>query len=181
MGNAVEGKAGAIRYREACAEDGTAIGLLHTQCWLGYSPDRELANTIVSERLAIWRQRCTRHDPAMRLLLAESGDELVGFACALARRDPEFGSLLDNLHVAKAWQMQGIGSALLREVVTWSAELTPYDGLYLWLLPINRAAQTFYLRRGARELQAADALAAGHTSMLRYGWRRPASLLVKDC
>ncbi|HSC79655.1 MAG TPA: GNAT family N-acetyltransferase [Chitinolyticbacter sp.] len=181
MGNTVEGQAGAIRYREACAEDGTAIGLLHAQRWLGGSPNRKQVSAVVAERQAYWRQRCTRPDPAMRLLVAESGDELIGFACALARRDPEFGSLLDNLHVAWAWQMQGIGSALLREVATWSAELTPHDGLYLWMLPINRAAQAFYLRRGARELQTSATKVALGTGMLRYGWHRPASLLAKDC
>lgn len=179
MSKALEDTPRAIRYREASAEDGAAIGLLHAQCWLRSSSNSALVSDVVAERLAIWRERSAQPDPALRLVVAESEGELVGFAYALARRDPQFGCLLDNLHVARAWQAQGIGSALLREIASWSAKLAPRDGLYLWLLPINRTSQAFYLRRGASALQAADAPATKRMPMLRYGWPRPVSLLAQ--
>ncbi|WP_148714489.1 GNAT family N-acetyltransferase [Chitinolyticbacter meiyuanensis] len=178
MSKASTSKGGAILYREASAADGAAIGLLHAQCWLGEAADKALARTIVSERQALWRERSARTDPATRLVVAESGGEPIGFACAYARRDPQFGSLLDNLHVAKAWQTQGVGSALLRDIAGWSAAVAPDDGLYLWLLPTNRAARAFYLRRGAGALITANEHAAARAAMLRFGWRRPASLLA---
>lgn len=105
--------------------------------------------------------------------VAEIDGALVGFAYAVNNADPEFGNLLDNLHVQPDAQGRGLGRAILCRV----AETVDSKGwapkLWLWVYASNARARRFYERFGADEcgqtlLESAD---GGRVLSCRYVWR----------
>jgi ribosomal protein S18 acetylase RimI-like enzyme len=59
------------------------------------------------------------------------------------------GTLLDNLHVSREFQRQGIGAKLMSEIASWCKSALPGEGLFLWVLEPNRTARDFYEQLGA--------------------------------
>ncbi|VVE36642.1 GNAT family N-acetyltransferase [Pandoraea fibrosis] len=145
----------AIRILPATMQDATLIAELHARSWQSTYAHRlateHVRDHLAQEHAALWRDRLMRiDDPALRIWKAcpEVGNEpLAGFVCALSGAD---GILLDNLHVAAAWQGQGIGRALFYQVKVWANALDPQAALYLWVLAHNARARQFYDRLGGR-------------------------------
>jgi len=103
---------------------------------------------------------------------------MMGFACAYAGKDPRWGTLLDNLHVSAHAQRLGVGTRLLRAVAAWSLAVAPTDGLFLWVVQSNLAAQRFYAALGARRT-GADVWSApdgGSVPRFRFAWQSAAAL-----
>jgi hypothetical protein len=95
-----------IAYRPAQPSDAGAVAALHAQSWResyrGAFLDAFLDGDLVGERLRVWRERLDRPPADQLVQLAVEGAELLGFVCAYGARDPEWGSFVDNLHVARA-------------------------------------------------------------------------------
>ncbi|MFB3112043.1 MAG: GNAT family N-acetyltransferase, partial [Gemmatimonadales bacterium] len=69
------------------------------QNYRGAFSDAFLDGDLPGERLRVWRERLD-HPPGNQFVqLAIDGANLVGFVCAYGAHDPEWGSLVDNLHV----------------------------------------------------------------------------------
>jgi len=47
------------------------------------------------------------------VVLTEHRRELVGFACMMLDKDPQWGACLDNLHVMPGWRSRGDGLCIL--------------------------------------------------------------------
>ncbi|CAH1000890.1 hypothetical protein LEM8419_01936 [Neolewinella maritima] len=140
--------------RPATPADAPRIAALHTRSWQeNYTADMSadyLQGEAAAERLAVWTERFAAPDPGMRVLLAEEGDELLGFACIFLDHDPQAGTLLDNLHVRADQQGKGLGKQLMQAVATLAQQEAHSDQLYLWVLNNNTRARTVYLRLGGR-------------------------------
>ena len=180
MGQAREGDLSAaprVRFRHATRADAGAIGALHAASWRanyrGAYRDEYLDGDVVEERRRVWEARLSTPAPNQLVLLAETDDELIGFACAFGADDPKWGTLLDNLHVRPGQQGNGIGAALLAEVAAWCRSSHPDCGLYLWVLEQNRGAQRFYHRLGATDEggQLSNPPGGGQIPSRRYVWR----------
>jgi GNAT superfamily N-acetyltransferase len=102
--------------------------------------------------------------------LAVDGANLVGFVCVYGAHDPQWGSLVDNLHVAQVSKRSGIGSSLMRQAGTWLARLYTELGVYLWVLEVNSPARRFYERLGGQN--------AGISIMETHGGANHAQLPV---
>src|SRR4051794_17878231 len=94
-----------IDYRPATALDVDAVAGLHARSWRenyrGIVLDAYLDGALLEERLQVWHDRL-EHAPANQFVrLAVEGANLVGFVCAFGAHDPAWGSLVDNLHVAR--------------------------------------------------------------------------------
>lgn len=161
---------------EAGAEDADAIAALHAESWQdayrGLVPDDYLDGPLLDERLAFWRARLARPSSDRLTLKAMSGGEMAGFACVLRDEDPEWGPLLDNLHVKPALKGRGIGARLLRASREWAAQVAPGRTLHLWVIENNLPARRFYDRQGGlvngrsvHEMTAGVVIAA-----VRYVW-----------
>ena len=124
------------------------------------------------ERRRVWTERLERPAPNQLVLLAAEGERLVGFACAYGADDPTWGTLLDNLHVRREHQSQGVGERLVAEVTAWCRASYPHCGLHLWVLEQNVRARRFYRRLGASDCGGELSVPAGggqiHSS--RYAW-----------
>ena len=53
---------------------------------------------------------------------------MVGFVCAYGTHDPQWGSLIDNLHVLAAHKRTGIGATLMRRAGAWLSVHHPTHG-----------------------------------------------------
>lgn len=98
------------------------------------------------------------------------------------------GALLDNLHVARGLQRQGIGTQLLAMPARAVLDSSASSGLYLWVLKQNSNAQAFYASRGGTCVERKHvpppggdpARLNGRPVCLRYAWRDPSQLLVSS-
>jgi GNAT superfamily N-acetyltransferase len=129
-----------LKLRDADQSDAWRIATLHAASWRnayrGMLSDEYLDGDLLGERSRIWIERLTAPMPRQRVLLAEIGDQLAGFACAFGSDDPQLGTLLDNLHVLPEFQRQGIGARLMSEIAFWCDKQSPGEGLFLWVRTI---------------------------------------------
>lgn len=147
------------RFRSAVAEDAARIAALHADSWRrhyrGAYADSYLDGDVVTDRLSVWEARLAKRSGSITIL-AEDDAGLVGFVHAVLDDDVRWGSLVDNLHVSHARQRAGIGRRLLSRVAEETVERAVSDGMYLWVLEQNTAAQRFYRSMGGTRVETAD-------------------------
>lgn len=141
-------------FREAQLSDATSIAQLHTESWQqsyrGILTDEYLDIHLANNRQQLWQERLSKPQPNQKIIVAEQGSILYGFACSYFAHDPTFGTLLDNLHVQPLHKGQGIGAELMKLTMRWLQEKTDGNNLYLWVYERNIAAKKFYERMGGQ-------------------------------
>jgi GNAT superfamily N-acetyltransferase len=176
-----------INYRDATAGDAEAIAALHADSWRrhyrGAYSDAFLDGDVFSDRLATWTRRLKiEPNDAACTIVAERDGDLLGFAHTILREHPEWGALLDNLHVRFEQKRGGIGTRLMSETARFVLKHDPGSGLYLGVLEINSAAQAFYEARGGRCVRrgVTDDRSGGTTADRWYFWPDPSELLESE-
>ena len=119
-------------------------------------------------------------------MVAERSGRVVGFVHTVLDADPDWGALIDNLHVVAELKRHGIGTALLAEAAHVVVERRPSSSLYLWVLEQNVSAQAFYATKGGIPVErdlvkppGGDSTRLnGHPARLRYAWSDPSSLRI---
>ena len=170
--------------RIAGPNDSTAIAALHAESWRnsyrGILTDDYLDGRILSERIAVWRERLRAPLPSQYVVVAEDQGALVGFACAYGNADDRWGTNLDNIHVLPAQKRKGIGTTLIANVASWSSKNYPGKGFFLWVFERNLPARHFYERLGGIIVGDTIWIAPEGTQVkqLRYVWGNPAELIA---
>jgi len=171
-----------IEYRPAEPSDAEAIASLHARSWRenyrGAFSDAFLDGDLPEERLRVWRDRLD-HPPGNQLVrLAFDSASLVGFVCAYGAHDPQWGSFVDNVHVAHDSKRNGIGSSLMRQAGASLARRYPDLGVYLWVLEVNAPARRFYERLGAENagVSIMETHGGAVVRSCRYTWPRASSI-----
>jgi ribosomal protein S18 acetylase RimI-like enzyme len=165
-----------MRYRAATPADAPAVAALHAESWRfayrGAYSDEYLDGPVFEDRARVWNERLSSPPPNQHVILAEDGDELVGFICAYGADDEQWGTLVDNLHVRPALHRNGTGRRLLAEVAEWNLIEHPGVGVYLWVLEQNARAQAFYQHLGSKDVGSKTIVppGGGSTVARRYGW-----------
>ena len=168
-----------IEYRPARSSDAEAVAALHARSWResyrGSFRDAFLDGDLIGERLRVWRERLERPRVDQFVQLAVEGTSLVGFVCAYGAHDPEWGSLVDNLHVAKDAKRGGIGASLMRQAGAWLDSRYPDSGVHLFVLEVNSPARRFYERLGARNsgVSTMETHGGAIVRSCRYVWPSP--------
>src|SRR5262249_52011351 len=105
--------------------------------------------------------------------------ELLGFAHVILDADPQFGALVDNLHVRHDAQRLGIGRHLMTRVAESVIAARPASGIYLSVLRQNTRAQAFYRSLGGEEGDRETRTPAGGGTIdaIRFAWPQPERLL----
>lgn len=169
-----------IRYREAAPTDTAAIATLHAESWRATYRvavrDDFLDGPVYEDRQAVWGQRMSSPPANRFVFVAEEAGTLAGFACAYGAEHERWGTLLDNLHVYRERQGQGIGKRLMTEVAKWCVRAYPERGLYLGVLEQNSHAQTFYKSLGAADVggELWHPPGGGSAPVRFYAWTREA-------
>ena len=172
-----------ITYREATPEEAGTIAQLHARSWQqhyqGILRDAYLSVEVHEDRLAVWHERFRHPKETQHIIVATSQGDLCGFACTYVRHDPQWGALLDNLHVVPSWQGQGVGRTLMQASARWVKQQNATEGIYLWVFEENTAARAFYERLGGvnQEKATVDNPGGGQASVFRYVWADPSSLI----
>ncbi len=165
-----------MTYREANSNDAAAIAALHTKSWRhayrGILRDDFLDGEVFQDRAAVWEQRLAAPPARQFVLVAEENMKMVGFVCVYGDADAHWGSLIDNLHVAKEMKGRGIGKALVKAAAAWIRENHPSAGMYLWVYEANVAARRFYENLGAAnaEFIVKENPGGGSANSFRYVW-----------
>jgi GNAT superfamily N-acetyltransferase len=174
-----------VDIRPATDRDVEAVAALHADSWRrhyrGAFSDAYLDGDLIADRRSVWSQRLTAPDPAHDTVVAVAGGEIVGIAHTILDDDPEWGALLDNLHVAHHAKGTGIGTRLMARSADAVLARGSDTGLYLWVLEGNTAARAFYDARGGRlvDREVTEPPGGGGTIVgLRYVWPDPSVLLV---
>ena len=177
-----------VRFRTASTEDAAPLAALHADSWRrnyrGAFSNSFLDGDLDTNRIAVWTERLREPDPRCLTILGEERGRLIGFAHTIFDEDSTWGALLDNLHVAFAYQRRGVASELL--AITAPSVIERKTGLYLWVLEQNLAAQAFYRTCGAKEVGIArteppgglPGRLNGSPGKLRYAWPDPSVLLA---
>lgn len=165
-----------IIYRDAGPDDVSAIASLHALSWQqhyrGMISAAYLENEVVEDRLRVWHKRLNEVPANQKLILAEAKGQLCGFSCVYLNDHPKWGALIDNLHVAKDWQGQGLGKMLLQKSATCAQEQVADTNLYLFVLEKNKAAIQFYERMNGihQEVLEEEVPGGDRASVIRYVW-----------
>ena len=171
-----------IEYRQAQLRDAEAVAWLHARSWRenyrGSFTDAFLDADLPGERLRAWRQRLGDPPANQFVQLALRSGNLEGFVCAYGGHDPEWGSFIDNIHVARTSKRSGIGSSLLRQTGAWLGFHYPGLAIYLWVLEVNSSARRFYEHLGAHDAGVSTMETHGGAIVrsCRYTWADPALL-----
>jgi GNAT superfamily N-acetyltransferase len=166
----------ALSLRPATAADADLIASIHSASWQatyhGLLPDAFLDNEVTRERAAYWRARLNAPGAERRsVVIAELGEEPIGFACVERQPESSWGVLLDNLHALPGHQGIGVGKLLMGAAADW-ARAQGETQLYLYVLEGNTPAIGFYERQGWRFAGAEpDRVGGMDITALRYVYR----------
>lgn len=171
-------------FRIAELNDAHSIAALHAESWRrtyrGMMPDEFLDGPVMSNRLAVWRERLNEDRSDRWVCLALDSARLIGFVCVFGNEDPVWGSYIDNLHVAIEYHRMGVGTKLMLRAAQWLDRMYPRSGVYLWVMEANSPARRFYERLGARNGGTSHKRdpGGGCAPNCRYVWAEPKALLT---
>jgi ribosomal protein S18 acetylase RimI-like enzyme len=173
-----------VTYRAAQRSDAAVIAAIHVASWRDayrsiLEPDF-LAGPIEEDRLSLWTKRLNGPSPALLVEVADDSDQRsIGFISAYRDHDPQWGSMVDNLHVLPEMRGQKIGEELLRTAARRLEAQGARGGLHLWVFEINEAGLRFYQRLGGQvvERDTSRIPAAKGKTVLRVYWPVLAGIL----
>jgi ribosomal protein S18 acetylase RimI-like enzyme len=140
-----------VRIRDGSVEDAGAIARVQVASWRdafrGLLPDDYL-DVIVDEddRAGYWAETLAALPEGAAVLVAEEGDDVVGFVHAGPGKEAADGEL-SAMHVVPALRRRGIGFDL-HDAALRRLRRAGFSDAELWLLRGNDAAQRFYERQG---------------------------------
>ncbi len=173
-------------FRAASPEDYRRIAELHAESWRsayrGILPDAWLDDGVQQNRLARWTSRMLPSiAPDMLILIAVEVDELAGFICVVLDEDPQWGALVDNLHVHPSRKSHGLGRLLMAHAAQWIERQRPGSAVHLWAFEANEGARAFYRHLGGAEVER-KVLPAPDGSQLpevHYAWEQARRLFAR--
>lgn len=172
-----------LTVRRADADDAAPIASLHADSWRrhyrGAYADSFLDGDVTADRRSVWSARlgATRDS---RTLVAETTGRMVGFIHVVFDDDPQWGSLVDNLHVTPDEHRTGIGTELLRHAARAVVAQARTDRMYLWVLEQNAAAQHFYRARAGTPVETAVVSPPGGDPSRLHGTPRKVRMAWPD-
>ncbi|WP_347467209.1 GNAT family N-acetyltransferase [Burkholderia stagnalis] len=141
-----------VTLRHATPDDARTIATLHTLSWQrAYShilPADYLEHDAPGAHLSRWIAYFARPEAEWGMVrIAEVDGVAIGFASAENVQDPQYGALLDCLHVLADHQGRGAGRLLIEAARAWAREIGE-NTLHLFALEDNASAIAFYERYG---------------------------------
>jgi GNAT superfamily N-acetyltransferase len=172
-----------MTIRAARPADAPAVATLHANSWRsayrGILRDEFLDGALDENRRALWDSRLSDGTADNQFILVdEEAGRIRGFACAFIDADPEWGTLLDNLHVVPELKGQGLGRRLISMIAAKVLQNASKPMLHLWAYEKNVGARRFYERLGgvATACEEEPALDGTRLNAVRYFWAQLSDL-----
>ena len=173
--------------KHANSKDANAIATLQAKSWQSAYrnslSDDYLDNHVLKDRKEVWQKRFETENPNQFVCLAREHKNdyyVIGFVCVFANYDPNFGAMLDNLHVDKAFQGKGLGKLLMLRAARWLRDLDQKENssMFLWVFETNHSARKLYEGLGGinHEVSNEPMPDGNSVSGIRYVWKDVASL-----
>lgn len=160
--------------RPASSSDAGAIAHVHVESWqstyAGLLPDSVLRRRTFARRMLMWL-KLIGPGPSDNVLVAETGDGMVGFASIGPSRAGHKGyeGEIFSLYLLSQAQRQGIGRRLFQAARKNLTE-QGHKGLIVWVLSGN-PAEGFYHRMGGRVIDRRETkLDDARVEEVAYGW-----------
>ncbi len=174
-----------MTLREANLNDLPNIAELHAQSWReNYSTvlaSEYLNEGVFADRNKIWTERLMSPALNQQVLIAEDNGNFCGFICLYGANHPEYGSIVDNLHVNPKMKGQGLGRKLLIAGAKWANSHYKDYNLYLEVLECNDNAISFYEFFGGKNIDTAywHTPCGNKVKEFIYSWCKPEELAKK--
>ncbi len=172
-----------MQYRQAKYTDHELIAHLHADSWRrtyrGLFTDAFLEHEADADRVRVWAQRLKTPAANQAVFVAEANGVIQGFICLYGGDDPQWGSLIDNLHILHGEKRQGLGRNLMTRAFDWLMDGYAGSSVYLWVMENNQAARCFYEKLGADNAGVIDKpnpVGGGSARNCRYVWDSPLQL-----
>jgi len=175
-----------MHIRSAMHSDAADIGRLHANSWRfayrGALNDAYLDIEADADRAAFWDARLASPTPGQYVFVLVDETALIGFASVFLDHDAEFGSFLNNLHVAENALRQGCGTRLMAAVRDCCLTRSPLSPVYLWVVDSNHRAKAFYLGLGAsfRGEEIWEPPGGGSALLHRLAWNDPGEIRLAN-
>ncbi len=146
-----------ITIRGANTADALAIAAVYVKesrraTYRGIMDDSYLGGAVAEERARTWGQRMAADEPPL-VVVGESDDRMVGFACTFPAENPKWGTRVDNLRVLPDYKRQGIATRLMGTLSTRITAVEPELPVFLWIYDVNSAARTACEALGGRAME----------------------------
>jgi GNAT superfamily N-acetyltransferase len=164
-------------YRLVTPAEAQTIANLHTQSWhnayRGILSDQFIDEELAGMMTQKWQARFDQPAENQRIIIAEQDGVPAGFVCLFYHDHPQYGTLIDNLHVIPAFKGLGIGAQLMREAAKLVQAETGDQHYYLWVLEKNLPSRQFYEHIGGQNVEGeAHVMPDGQEHLVfRYVWR----------
>ena len=164
--------------RPATQADVDSIASIHAagfaDAYAGRVPPGHLAQRGPAQRRELWQTVLDSPAPRSHLLVAEAGDEVIGFLSCGPSRDvdaaPASEAQISTLYVAEAHRGTGAARALIEASLARSAR-EGFKEVTLWTVPENERAVAFYERAGF-ERDGAERSGRGGIPVTEHRMRR---------
>lgn len=168
----VNGEAIDLKIREAVSTDAKGIAIVQVDSWRttykGIVPDKYLEKLSYSDREKVWQQAISKG----KMYVADVKGKIVGFAIAGNERSenyPSYGGEVYAIYLLKEYQGKGIGSLLMKPIVTDFLH-QQIDSMIVCVLEDNDS-RFFYERLGAKQIDSIEIEIGGKKlTELVYGW-----------
>jgi ribosomal protein S18 acetylase RimI-like enzyme len=142
-----------VSVRRAVQADGLTIAGIHQRSWQatyrGILPDDVLDGFDLALTGQRWGSAAAAPDAGCAILVAERGEEVVGFTSVRAAEDEPTAGELETLYVEPGVQRSGVGCELLDSAVEALVGFGRSEAI-LWVAEANVGAQAFYSAFGWR-------------------------------
>lgn len=172
-----------VDVRPITHEDAVVLARLHAASWRtayrGLFSESFLDAGVEADRLHVWTARTACLSPAEFGFIVLVEQEPGGFIFMRAAHDPQWGSMLDNLHVLEPFRSHGLGRRLIAASMRALIERGHAVPVWLWVFESNTAARRVYARLGGREAERAVERAPDgeERAKWRVVWESPDALL----
>ncbi|WP_299021093.1 GNAT family N-acetyltransferase [uncultured Photobacterium sp.] len=164
-----------VEIRVATRKDIEKIALLHAKSWQEIYVEElsvtYLKHDIYLDRNKVWQHRLTFPSANQRIFIATNNGVICGFICFYLNNHPQWGTLIENLHIEKHSKRLGLGKQLLQTAANLSYRQDPDRGMYLEVLASNQAAQDFYKKLGASHTKTQLWQAPDSSEVTEYVYR----------
>lgn len=165
-------------YRAAISGDLEAIISLHVEisqeAYAKILPLAYLLHDLPTEKSDLWSRRfAALGDPMTQITVMEWQGLIAGFSCFQFDHEPQFGSYLHNLYVAKKHRGGGCARSLIRHA-TCRFEATRLDRpVHLVVFADNGPARRLYEGLGGKVIEQTERhrKATPPIKVIRYQWQ----------